>query len=134
MADNDPTPPTASADPRRELRTPLVITKVCLDLDHQVFFGYSTNISCSGMFITTVNPRPVGSQFVIEMTLPPPLNLNVRCRCETVWQRRYSATRTYQPGMGLRFIDLPDEARSALQAWINEQIRAQAQQKQSCEK
>lgn len=116
-SDSQETPPPA--DKRQALRCALLIKKVRLEDKSRVFFGYATNISRSGLFISSINPTAIGSQFTIEINLPSPLNVTFTCRCETVWHRKYSAKDTLEPGMGLRFIDLTDESKELLAAWID---------------
>lgn len=106
------------ADKRAQLRAPLMIKKIRLDDGTKSFFGYSTNISCSGLFISTVNPAEPGSRFQIEIPLTVPLAMDVRCECETVWKRNYSPQSPYPPGMGLRFIDLSDEIKHQINEWV----------------
>ena len=70
--------------------------------------------------IATINPREPGSQFWVEFLLPEPVNQLARCHCEVVWQRRYSKEHRYDPGMGLRFLDLPSEMAEAIDDWVRE--------------
>ncbi len=113
--------PLSPADKRRELRCALLIKKVRLEDDQRVFFGYGSNISQSGLFISSINPTAIGSQFTVEISLPAPLAITFTCCCETVWQRKYSPKSTREPGMGLRFIDLDDEIKTQIDAWIHSQ-------------
>jgi len=106
------------ADKRARLRAPLMIKKIRLDDGEKVFFGYSSNISCSGLFISTINPALPGSRFHIEIPLPPPISRDIRCQCEAIWKRSYSPKSPHEPGMGLNFIDLSEDDRKALDAWI----------------
>lgn len=117
------TPETTSppADKRQSFRCALLIKKVRLEDERRVFFGYCTNISHSGLFISSINPTPIGSKFTIELTLPPPINNTFTCQCETIWQRKYSAKSTLSPGMGLNFIDLSDELKTQINDWIQNQ-------------
>ena len=117
------TPPEtpSPADKRQQLRSVLLIKKIRVDDGRQVFFGYCTNISSSGLFISRVNPMPLGSRFTLEITLPAPLNLTICCNCETVWQRKYSPNSPHQPGMGLRFIDLAEKLKLEIDKWVYEQ-------------
>lgn len=95
-----------------------MVLRARLDDGARVFFGYAKNISGSGIFIATVNPRAVGEQFDIELTLPAPCGLRIAGRCEVVWRRPYSARSDLDPGMGLRFLDLPAEVAAALGSWV----------------
>ena len=105
-------------DRRRNLRKPLLVQRVRLDDGRRVFFGYAKNISQSGMFIATVNPRCRGEQFDVEMTLPAPLEMTLSCRCEVIWTRDFRKSSELEPGMGLRFLDLPEETMAKIETWI----------------
>jgi len=108
------------ADQRRTLRAPLLVRKVRLEDEREVFFGYSKNLSRGGMFITTVNPLEPGSRVTVDIPLPPPHQDSVRCECEVVWKRPYRSGSPYEPGMGLKFIDLPEAAGEKINAWVLE--------------
>ncbi|BCR03339.1 hypothetical protein DESUT3_04080 [Desulfuromonas versatilis] len=119
--------PRTPADARKHLRSPLIILKVRLEDGGKAFFGYARNISRSGMFISTVNPRDPGNRFPVEIPLPPPLNRRVTCNCEVVWRRLYDRTSPYEPGMGLKFLDLPGEDAEAVDEWIHDHPEAQGE-------
>lgn len=102
---------------RRYLRVSLVVTRVAASAAGRVFFGYADNISQSGMFIHTENPREPGSQVEVEFELPSPISRKVRVRCEVVWRRQHSTSSPYKPGMGLRFLDLPVDVARAIDDW-----------------
>lgn len=110
------------ADLRTNLRAPLIIQKIHIDGDRPAFFGYSKNISRSGMFIATTNPIQAGQQINLEFQLPPPLKGTVRCCCEVVWKRPHGTHLPFEPGMGVKFIDLPIEISDQLDSWIKEQL------------
>ncbi len=113
-------PPKTTADQRKNLRSPLLVVKVRIDDGSRTFFGYTKNISRSGLFIGTVNPREPGSRFQVEIPLPHPLEQQVQCSCEVVWQRQYRKSSPYEPGMGLRFVDLPSETAEAIERWVKQ--------------
>lgn len=110
------------ADLRQYLRAPLIVQKVHLDTDRTVFFGYSKNISCSGLFIATTNPIAVGEQIELEIPLPYNTNNTVRCSCEVVWKRPLGRHLPFEPGIGLKFIDMPKELAKEIDDWIREQV------------
>lgn len=114
-------PDTKQADHRRHLRSPLLVLRVKLDDGRKSFFGYAKNISRSGLFVSSVNPREPGERFQVEIPLPAPLSRTVQCTAEVVWKRLYSAASPLEPGMGLRFTDLPEEVAAALDRWIREE-------------
>lgn len=95
-----------------------MVLKVRLDDGRKSFFGYAQNISRGGMFISTVSPREPGEVFTVETPLPLPQPMTIQCRCEVVWKRPYSRKGCYEPGMGLKFIDLPEDVAKAIDDWI----------------
>jgi Tfp pilus assembly protein PilZ len=111
-------------DQRENLRSPLLILKVRLDDGRKVFFGYTKNISRNGMFVASVNPREIGSRCQMEILLPRPLNQTVRCTCEVVWQRQFSQKSRHEPGMGIKFLDMPEDAAEAIDAWVKNESKS----------
>jgi len=69
------------------------------------------------MFIASVNPERPGSHYQVEIPLPPPIDRRVVCQCEVVWRREYSRGQPAEPGMGLRFLDMPAEVAEAIDLW-----------------
>ncbi len=110
------------ADLRKNLRTPLIIQKVYLNGERPAFFGYSKNISRSGMFISTTKPIQAGEQIALEFQLPAPLTGTARCRCEVVWKRPHGTHLPFEPGIGMKFLDMPAEVSNQLDEWIKEQL------------
>lgn len=110
------------ADLRANLTTPLTIQKIHVDGIQKSFCGSSKNISKSGMFIATTNPLEPGQVVSLEFLLPAPLSGSVRCCCEVVWKRPQGTYLPYEPGMGLKFIDMPEEISEQLDEWIREQL------------
>ncbi len=115
-------PDRPKADLRKSLRVPLIIQKVRIDGKRPAFFGYSKNISKSGMFIATINPIEVGEQIDLEFQLPAPLTGIVHCCCEVVWKRPFETHLPFEPGMGIKFIDMPVEISAQLDEWIKERL------------
>lgn len=114
--------PAVQANQRKSLRSPLLVLKVKVDDGRKFFFGYAKNISRSGMFIATANPREPGSLFQVDIPFPEPLNRTVRCSCEVVWQRQFKKKSPYEPGMGLKFIDMPEEDADSIDAWVKSRM------------
>ena len=107
------------ADHRRTLRSPLIVLQARQDAGRSTFFGYAKNISRGGMFIASINPAVPGSRFSVEFPLPGRRETRVQCQCEVVWHRPFSKRGIYEPGMGLRFIDLPVDSGLAIDTWAN---------------
>jgi len=115
-------PAQSSADQRKHLRSPLIVLRVKLDDGRKSFFGYAKNISRSGLFIASVSPKEPRERFQVELALPAPLKRTVQCTCEVVWKRDYSKGAPHEPGMGLKFLDLPDEVAEAIDRWIRSAV------------
>jgi uncharacterized protein (TIGR02266 family) len=103
-------------DRRRSLRSPIIVFKV-KEEERGHLFGYAKNISRSGLFITSINPRTPGEQFRISFQIPE-TQIRVCCRCEIVWMRKYDEEGKLEPGYGIRFLDLPEETAQAIEAWV----------------
>jgi uncharacterized protein (TIGR02266 family) len=106
---------------RKNLRAPMIALNIIAEDGNRTFFGYIKNISRGGLFIASVNPRNLGSRFNLEIALPQPINRTVRTQCEVVWTRRFSPKSPYEPGMGLRFLDMPDDVAQLIDEWVKEQ-------------
>lgn len=113
-------PMSVLSDKRKSLRTSLVVLRVTATERGKTFFGYADNISRSGMFIGTENPRNPGSRFLVEITFPKPIAKTVRCSCEVVWKRIHNPESDHKAGMGIRFLDLPKDVAKAINTWVEE--------------
>ncbi len=103
---------------RRYLRSPILVTKVKAEQNGKVFFGYAKNVSKVGIFIQTVNPKDEGERFKLEFQLPGG-GETITCTAEVVWKRSYHPSEEYEPGMGLRFIDISEEISAKIDKWAN---------------
>ncbi|MDH3976148.1 MAG: PilZ domain-containing protein [Deltaproteobacteria bacterium] len=104
---------------RRSLRVPIIVTRVRVDHEGNVFFGYAKNISKAGLFIQTINPKNIGERFNVEFCLPGESDL-FSCTVEVIWKRDFPQSEKYEPGMGLKFINLSPVQADLLEAWINQ--------------
>jgi len=107
---------------RRSTRSPLIVEKIPIEDGYKTLFGYAKNLSRGGLFIATVSPREPGEVFTIEMTLPVDPPHKVRCQCEVVWKRHFHKKDKFEPGMGLRFVDLSETDGNKIDAWANELV------------
>jgi hypothetical protein len=105
---------------RRYLPSPLLVLRSASPAHGRVFFGYARNVSRSGLYISTVNPRQPGSRFHLEVPIPP-LGRCVSCVCEVVWKRDFSPACPYDPGMGMKFIDLDEDIARIIDGWVIQQ-------------
>ncbi|MBW1809886.1 MAG: PilZ domain-containing protein [Deltaproteobacteria bacterium] len=106
------------ANERKNLRTPLIVLRMKLESKGNTFFGYAKNISRGGMFISSINPQEPGAQFKVEFPLPEPFNSTIKCACEVVWKRLWEPKTKYEPGMGLKFLDLSNDSADKIDSWV----------------
>ena len=118
MSEKEISQEVKDAQRRKHLRSPLIILNIINAGGSKTFFGYGKNISLGGLFISTVNPRAVGTHFNLEIPLPAPILKVVHCECEVVWSRQFSKDSTIEPGMGLRFLDLPESDGESIDRWV----------------
>ena len=109
---------TLPPDDRKPLHAPITVLKTDGNGGPKTFFGYAKNISRSGMLIGATCPKEPGSRFLLEIPLPPPIDVVATCMCEVVWKRDWSKQKCHEPGMGLRFVDLPEEIAAAIDTWV----------------
>ncbi len=109
--------PFIAGDRRKHLRTHLLILNLKGDSGAKTFFGYAKNISRSGLFVSSVNPKDVGEEFTVEFNLHREERM-IRCRCVVVWSRVYDKTSPYTPGMGLKFLDLAEDTMEYIDNWV----------------
>jgi len=114
-------PPQKIADKRKNLRYPIIILKVTQQGEKQHLFGYAKNICKGGLFIQSVNPREPGERFIISFQIPN-TQIQVRCKCEVVWMRKFHPKSKLEPGFGLRFLDLSPGVADAIDDWIKKQV------------
>lgn len=117
---SDPSNWTPS-DKRRQPRAPLLVLRVSLNDGTRSFFGYAKNISRSGLFVATISPRDTGSAFLVEIPLPNALGFHVRCESRVIWKRIFDPASPYEPGMGLKFVDLDEATASRIDEWVSQE-------------
>ena len=111
---------TKEVERRRELRVPLRVLKIQGERKGEVFFGYAGNLSTTGLFIQTTNPREAGMQVKVTFQLPN-TKKNIECLTEVMWGRNYLGKDGPPPGMGLRFIDVSTEDSDAIRTFVEEE-------------
>ena len=91
-----------------------VQTVLSMNTSHQFFTGFSENIEEGGIFVATFEPKPIGSKVLVNFKLPG--GRPVTARGEVQWVREYNPlTPDTAPGMGVKFTDLMDEDRQAIE-------------------
>lgn len=76
----------------------------------------TANLSADGMFIKTPTPAAVGTILLLRFAVPG--SQTWQCSARVVWTWRAADQHPSPPGMGLQFLDLLPEARSAIRAFI----------------
>ncbi|TAL17011.1 pilus assembly protein PilZ [bacterium] len=116
----------SEADRRAYPRSPVVVKKAKLHYGNEIFFGYATNVSRSGLFISSTKLRSPGETYAVEFTLPGDASRRFVCRAEVMWARPYRQGSFCSAGFGLRFLDLPEEDAVFIDEWVK---RVNAQMK-----
>lgn len=99
---------------RRTLRLPLPAKTVSAQRSDPRFLGYVANLSETGTFIQSSNPRPVGTYLCLLLDLPEAPGREIACSGEIVWTRGYSGKHGPCQGMGVRFIEIAEEVQRFL--------------------
>ncbi len=119
---------------RRNLQTPISAPRIALERKISLRFPhfqgflteYCSNISITGMFIESSEPRPPGQILDFELNLIDGLKL-IRGTGEVVWVRATDEGPQLPAGMGIRFLRLDAESRRLIRWAVEKQISAGGQ-------
>ena len=110
---------TERRDPRLELTLPALVGRE----SRRRRVGTILNLNGGGAFIETRKLVPVGGEVTVEFTLPDSTEtLCVRCRVVWVNHPEWIKALRLPVGMGVRFLDLPDPLRDAIEALLNARL------------
>jgi uncharacterized protein (TIGR02266 family) len=84
----------------------------------------SVNLSATGMFIRTREPRPPGAVFNFQFQLGEDFSL-IEGRAEVIWRRRLSEGPDRPPGMGVKFLNLDVPSQKLIDRLIAQQEDAE---------
>ena len=95
--------------------------KVDLESDHNFYTGLTQNISAGGLFIATHHLRRIGDRITLKFQLPGS-EQPVAVETEVRWIRENSSLQRVEgaTGMGVRFINLSEEATGAIQKFLQD--------------
>ncbi|MBW1840324.1 MAG: TIGR02266 family protein [Deltaproteobacteria bacterium] len=79
------------------------------------------NLSVGGLFIKTEKPYNKGEQFMLDLQLPS-ISETLSVSCEVAWSREGWDISQNPPGMGVKFVDMPDEDRRLLSGYVNTEM------------
>lgn len=106
------------ASPRVEFRAPVKVLSGDRSRD---CWAHSTNLSASGIHISSTESFPVGAELALDIPLPgdapgDETDAGLAFRCRVVWVQR-----ARRCGMGLEFLDLNVDERTSLRALIEDE-------------
>jgi uncharacterized protein (TIGR02266 family) len=109
--------------PRDSRRVPIA-TKVAFKFERFSGFisEFSSNISPTGMFITTKTPEPPGSMLDFEFRLGDGFEI-IQGKGEVVWTRAIAEGPNRPPGMGIRFLDLGEGSKELIYRIVDQYIQ-----------
>jgi uncharacterized protein (TIGR02266 family) len=87
---------------------------------HRLFVGLTSNISSGGLFVATDEPLSRGDQLEVRFSIPGTDHVFSK-RAEVVWTRPFdegTSDRHNPCGAGVRLLDLSDDERRMLNAFI----------------
>jgi uncharacterized protein (TIGR02266 family) len=99
-------------DPRRE-----VTFEVHYRTAQEFRAAYAGNISGGGIFIRTQEPPPLNRTVQLRFTLPGVLQ-SFECQGLVVWANPAPRESLRPAGMGLKFLDLPRQAKQRIEAFV----------------
>lgn len=91
-----------------------------LRVEHRLLQGDAENVSLTGVFVRTSAPLPVGREIDLVFDLPERKGLTALSKVQ--WLRPENAPGG--GGVGLRFLELPDDTRKALETFVRRTGRA----------
>ena len=107
------------AEHRRDLRVPLRVLRVQTEIQGDMFFGYARNLSATGMFIQTSNPKESGLEVDLSFALAPS-KTTICCKAKVIWIRNYTGKDRAEPGMGLRFTEISADNAETIRKYVKE--------------
>ncbi len=98
-----------------------VFTRIEVDInnDDHFLFAYITDLSETGIFVSTNKPEPAGSLLQLRFSAPsggPSLEIEG----EVIWtnELRPGDSSSINPGMGIRFVEMTGEKRRMLNSLV----------------
>jgi len=109
-------------DKRAESRAPVQALPVKIAGECSRLYGYSKDISASGMQVRAFElcpgwPKPVGDTINLEFGLPDK-GIDFSCKGEIVWKAVQKQGPESFVLQGIKFVDLEPEAKATLGNWL----------------
>jgi len=113
-----PATPRAVASERREHERKTLETGVGVYSETNFYTGFSQDISAGGLFVATYDLRPIGAEVKLEFSLPGGYEIKTRGEVRWVKDPIDDGASDGSPGMGIRFSELSDGDREAIEEFI----------------
>ncbi|HVW30176.1 MAG TPA: TIGR02266 family protein [Polyangiaceae bacterium] len=110
---------SVTPDNRRRAPRFSVDLDVTMSSDHNFYAGFAENISSGGLFVATYVKRPKGDRLDIVINIPGHPE-PIRVVGEVRWSRDYSEHSNVPPGLGVRFVDLPERDAKAIEMFLKD--------------
>lgn len=110
-----------SADQRDNRRMPTFDIQAGVATKHRLFVGLSSNISTGGLFVATDESLSQGDEIEVRFRIPGSEHVFHK-RAEVAWIRPFdeaNSDRHNQAGCGVRLLDLSDDEKRMLNAFID---------------
>src|SRR5687768_4465992 len=106
-------------DKRANRRVPVALrNRLRYQQVDQFISKFAVNVSRGGMFLSSRNPKPIGTKLQFEMRLADDSPV-IEGSGEVRWIREYDRARPNEPyGMGIRFTQLSPESRALIERII----------------
>ncbi len=105
---------------RRDFRRhPVMVLEVKGKQYNKIFVAYAENLGSGGIRLSSSQYLKVGDRFPIEFVLPDQVT-KMECLCEVAWKKELGYNKD---GVGVRFVDLSDQTKKVIGAWIDKEER-----------
>jgi uncharacterized protein (TIGR02266 family) len=106
-------------DNRRRAPRFSVDLDVTMSSDHNFYAGFAENISAGGLFVATYVKRPRGDRMEIVINIPGHPE-PIRAVGEVRWLREYHEHSNVPPGLGVRFVELPESDARVIENFLKD--------------
>jgi uncharacterized protein (TIGR02266 family) len=104
---------------RREHERFSVDLQVSVLSEHNFYAGLAENLSAGGLFIATHKLQKVGSKIELSLRMPDSEEV-FQVEGEVRWVRVYNEHSDTSPGLGIRFLQIPSAATSAINRFLGQ--------------
>ncbi len=102
---------------KREAPRTMIRIQVNCECDDAFIYDYSYDMSEGGIFLSTSEPRSVGDRIKLGFILPEVLE-EIEVTGEVTWVNP-PGSQDLPPGMGIKFLELPEDKKELIQEVIN---------------